>query len=107
VLHTAADTDIFEVLIDLAPVAAYSITVRDPSLPVVNVGTTQDPSYLPAQVCEVLPGQLSRNKLSRTQTQQVIRFAVRKPAQNAQSIVTSGAQMLGINPTTATLVCSV
>jgi hypothetical protein len=34
----------------------------------------------------------------------MIRFAVRKPAQNAQSIATSGTQMLGFNPTNSTLV---
>ena len=69
-------------------------------MPVINVGTRQNPSYLPADVCIVLPGQPSDTKLSPAQTQQMIRFAVRKPAQNAQSIVTRGAQVLGIEPST-------
>ncbi|CEL07700.1 hypothetical protein ASPCAL10855 [Aspergillus calidoustus] len=74
----------------------YNITIQDTNLPVINVGTRQRPSYLPAQICEVLPGQASGAKLSPAQTQRMIRFAVRKPAQNAQSIVTSGLQTLGI-----------
>ncbi|EXJ91778.1 hypothetical protein A1O3_00328 [Capronia epimyces CBS 606.96] len=63
-------------------------------LPVVNVGTRERPSYLPAQVCHVIPGQASNAQLTPAQTQQIIRFAVRRPAQNAQSIITAGAQML-------------
>jgi hypothetical protein len=81
------------------------ITIRDPSLPVINVGDGQNPSYLPPDVCIVLPGQPSRSKLTPFQTQQMIRFAVRKPHLNAQSIATSGAQMLGFDPTNPTLVC--
>ena len=85
-------------LIDSSP--GYRITARDPDMPVVNVGSRQDPSYLPADVCVVLPGQPSGAKLSPTQTQQMIRFAVRKPMQNAQSIVTRGARVLGLEPPT-------
>ncbi|OAP55834.1 hypothetical protein AYL99_09986 [Fonsecaea erecta] len=73
-----------------------NITVTDPNLPVVNVGSRDRPAYLPAQVCMVAPGQPSHTQLSPAQTQQMIRFAVRKPAQNAKSIVTSGAQMLAM-----------
>jgi eukaryotic translation initiation factor 2C len=71
---------------------------------VINVGTRDSPSYLPAQVCEVMPGQPANAKLSPAQTQQMIRFAVRKPTYNAQSIVMSGGQLLGFDPTNATLV---
>ncbi|OJJ41764.1 hypothetical protein ASPWEDRAFT_285619 [Aspergillus wentii DTO 134E9] len=81
----------------------YNITIKDPSLPVINVGTRQRPSYLPADVCQVLPGQPSNSKLSPSQTQRMIRFAVRKPAQNAQSIITSGVQTLGLESADSTL----
>lgn len=81
----------------------HDITIKDPTLPVINVGSRQNPQYLPPEVCEVLPGQTSNTKLSSSQTQQMIRFAVRKPAQNAQSIATSGTQMLGFEPTNSTL----
>ena len=83
----------------------YNITITDTALPVVNVGNRQNPRYLPAQVCHVLPGQPSRSKLSSGQTQKMIRFAVRKPVENANSIVSSGVQLLGFDPTNSTLVC--
>lgn len=72
-------------------------------MPVINVGTRQNPSYLPVDVCIVLPGQPSSAKLSPSQTQQMIGFAVRKPAANAQSIVINGARLLGIQPPTNTI----
>jgi hypothetical protein len=90
----------------LTPATGYSIAVRDPRLPVVNVGSHKDPIYLPAQVCEILPGRASNVKLSAAQAQTMIRSAVRKPAQNAQSIITSGAQILGMGPSNVTLVRS-
>lgn len=83
---------------------AHGITVKDPGLPVINVATRDNPSYLPVDVCEVRPGQPAGAKLSSVQTQQMIRFAVRRPAQNAQSIVTSGGRLLGFDPPNATLV---
>jgi eukaryotic translation initiation factor 2C len=83
------------------------IKIKDPRLPVINVGSRDNPSYLPADVCLVLPGQQSNSKLTPQQTQLMIRFAVRKPNQNAQSIVTSGPQLLGFDPNNPTLVCPV
>ncbi|RYC61800.1 hypothetical protein CHU98_g4419 [Xylaria longipes] len=76
--------------------------IQDPTLPVINVGGKDNPSYLPAVVCHVRPGQPAGTKLSPSQGQQMIRFAVRRPAQNARSIVTSGP-LLGFEPTNATL----
>jgi eukaryotic translation initiation factor 2C len=35
---------------------AYNIPAMDPNLPVVNVGTQQNPSYLIVDVCIILPG---------------------------------------------------
>ena len=46
------------------------------------------------------------SKLSPAQTQQMIRFAVRRPTDNARAIVTSGGRLLGFDPKNATLVCS-
>ncbi|KAI1114275.1 ribonuclease H-like domain-containing protein [Nemania sp. NC0429] len=73
----------------------YFTTVRnqrihDPELPVVNVGTALKPSYLPAQYCRVLRGQVMRNRLNPKQTQKMIEFAVQEPAASAKSIVPSG-----------------
>jgi eukaryotic translation initiation factor 2C len=75
-------------------------------MPVVNVSTKQNPSYLPVEVCVVLPGQPSGTKLTPAQTQSMIRFSVRKPAQNARSIATNGARILGFPPPTNSILVS-
>jgi hypothetical protein len=68
------------------------------NLPVVNVGNRENPSYLPAEVCVVLPGQTIKRRLSPDQTQQMITFACRKPWENGTSIVDDGKAVLGLNP---------
>lgn len=78
-------------------IAGYNIQT-DANIPVVNVGTPNDPKYLPAEVCQVIPGQPSKAKLTPEQTRGMINFAVRKPAENAKSIVTKGASVLGVTP---------
>lgn len=85
----------------------YNIRTN-PDLPVINVGNTENPTYLPADVCSVVPGQPCGTKLTPGQTQQMIRFAVRQPVENEKSIVTKGAQILGLQSSTtnAVLVCS-
>lgn len=62
----------------------YNYTNFDTALPVVNVGSRQKPVYLPEEVCDVLRGQPCVAKLSAEQTSQMIKFAVRRPAQNAR-----------------------
>jgi eukaryotic translation initiation factor 2C len=76
---------------------AHNIRIDNTNLPVVNVGTRENPSYLPAQVCYVLPGQPAKNKLSPAQTAKMIQFAVRRPAENAASIVTQGHKIVGLS----------
>lgn len=90
----------------LKGVVGYGKTIRNPNLLVVNVGSRENPSYLPAQVYEVLPGQPAMAKLSPQQTSQMMRFAVRRPTLNAQAIIASGGRLLGFEPTNPTLVCT-
>ena len=45
-------------------------------------------------------------RLSPLQTAQMIKFAVRKPTLNAQTIAASGGRLLGFEPTNPTLVCT-
>ncbi|KAI0107175.1 RNA interference and gene silencing protein [Nemania sp. FL0031] len=80
----------------------HNIEVQNPMLPLVNVGKKEDPSYLPAAVCHVRPGQPARTKLTQIQGQEMIRFSVQPPAYNAQSIISSG-RVLGLESTNATL----
>ncbi|OMP84863.1 Protein argonaute-2 [Diplodia seriata] len=78
-------------------VQAYGRRIADPSLPVVNCGTRDHPSYLPAEVGVVMPAQPSKSKLDGDQTAQMIKFAVRRPWENATSIVNEGYQTVGLN----------
>jgi eukaryotic translation initiation factor 2C len=66
-------------------------------LPVINVGNAQNPSYLPAEVCVVVPGQQVNAMLKGPQTEGMRSQAVRQPAWNAKSIVGAGARTLGLN----------
>ncbi|PWY68874.1 RNA interference and gene silencing protein [Aspergillus eucalypticola CBS 122712] len=54
--------------------SVYNITVSDPWLPVVNVGSPSNPSYLPAQVCLVLPGQSVAASIAASQSRQGVRI---------------------------------
>jgi eukaryotic translation initiation factor 2C len=74
--------------------------------PVVNVGNQENPSYLPAEVCIVQPGQTIKRRLSPEQTQQMITFACRKPWENANSIVDDGRAVLGLNSTATSVLVS-
>lgn len=74
--------------------------------PVINVGTAENPSYLPAEVCVVLPGQSAMAKLSGDQTRNMISFAVRGPWLNAESIVNKGFQTAGLSTQTNPLLVS-
>ncbi|KAI8958512.1 eukaryotic translation initiation factor 2C 2 [Daldinia sp. FL1419] len=79
---------------------AHGIRIDNPNLPVVNVGNRENPSYLPVQVCHVIQGQPAKTKLDPGETQNMIRFAVRKPVDNALSIVNKGRQTTGLSPDT-------
>ncbi|KAI0144610.1 RNA interference and gene silencing protein [Xylariaceae sp. FL1272] len=81
----------------------YGISIKNPKIPVINVKSKDDPVYLPAEVCEVRPGQPARTKLSGAQTNQMISFAVRRPTENMLSISQSGRQLLGFDPMNSTL----
>jgi hypothetical protein len=83
--------------------SAYNIILKLPELPVVNCGNRENPMYLPAEVCIVVPGQPSKAKLDRSQTQQMIRHAVRKPWENAASIVGQGIGTVGLDANTNVL----
>jgi hypothetical protein len=53
-----------------------------------------------------MPGQSADSKLDPGQTQQMIRFTVRKPADNANSIVHEGLSIVGLSNTNVLLVTS-
>jgi hypothetical protein len=63
----------------------HGIELQRPD-PVLNVGTSKDPQYLPMELCTVLDGQPYRRLLSGDQTSEMITFAARHPNANAMSI---------------------
>ncbi|KAH0173237.1 Piwi-domain-containing protein, partial [Aureobasidium melanogenum] len=78
----------------------HGITLQHPDLPVLNVGTRSDPSYLPIELASVLPGQPIRRLLSGSQTEHMLRFAARAPRLNAESIAGTpgnGLKTMGFN----------
>jgi eukaryotic translation initiation factor 2C len=80
--------------------------IKNPNVPVVNVGNRVNPTYLPAEVCVVEPGQSSISKLSPQQTTRMISFAVRKPWENAESIVKDGPEAIGMTTKVNTLLAN-
>lgn len=68
--------------------------LREPNLPVVNVGTRPDPVYLPMEVCTVRSMQEYTKKLKPEATADMIKFAVRRAPQNAQTISRRGVDVL-------------
>ncbi|KAI5307301.1 N-alpha-acetyltransferase 35 NatC auxiliary subunit, partial [Ascosphaera pollenicola] len=53
---------------------AYGIKVSN-YYPVLNVGTKEKPSYIPAEVCQVVKGQAWRKLLSAFQTDKMLKFS--------------------------------
>lgn len=78
----------------------------NPKYPVVNVGTADNPSYLPVEVCVVMDGQACNTKLNPAQTREMINFAVRPPGLNALSIVGNGFETAGLTASNPLLVSS-
>lgn len=76
----------------------YNITLSAAQAPLVNYGTTNAPMWIPAELCDILPGQLAKRLLLGPQTSEMIRFAARRPNQNAESIVGDGKKVTGIEP---------
>ena len=63
----------------------------------VNVGTSIKPIYILAEFCALLPGQPIKSKLMGNESDAMIKFACRAPAENAQSITTSARELLHLD----------
>jgi eukaryotic translation initiation factor 2C len=76
----------------------YNIILKSPQAPLVNYGTAKDTKWIPAELCTIIPGQLAKRLLLGPQTSEMIRFAARRPHQNAESITGDGLLVTKINP---------
>jgi len=88
-------------LLNVAPLE-YKVTLKHPDLPLVDVGG-QKSNLLPAEMCEILPDQPFRGKLTDEHTAAMITAAAKPPNVNATSIVGHGLDELGFRRGTAQL----
>lgn len=72
-------------------------TQMEPRFPVLNVGNKENPSYLPVEVCIIMPGQSSQSKLDPNQTAAMISVAVRPPHVNAGFIAVNSSATVGLS----------
>ncbi|KAH6844732.1 ribonuclease H-like domain-containing protein, partial [Chaetomium sp. MPI-CAGE-AT-0009] len=63
---------------------------------VINLGSSLRPAYYPVSVCRILRGQNYHPKLTDSQTQQMIGFAVLKPHLSADCITKDGFERIGL-----------
>lgn len=83
----------------------HGIHLKHVDLPVINVGSQGRPVYLPPEVCEVGIGQrASKIKLDASQSTRMLAVAVRRPVENASTIVDIGLQAVGLGPENEMLV---
>ncbi|KAK7436871.1 hypothetical protein VKT23_018893 [Stygiomarasmius scandens] len=82
----------------------YGIKLEHPDdLPVVDVApkNIKKSTYIPAELCEVEPGQPYRGVLTGPETRNMVRNACNKPAFNATKITEEGFAKLGLKPPTS------
>ncbi|KAI1763097.1 Piwi-domain-containing protein [Hypoxylon sp. FL1150] len=75
----------------------YRMPLVSPNEPVINVGTLGRPVYLPVEVCNVVPGQAAKAKLSAAQMKEMITLAACGPGTNAHEIYTNGFKTTGLD----------
>ncbi|CAG8932475.1 unnamed protein product [Penicillium salamii] len=71
--------------------------------PIVNVGSRKSASYLPAELCEILPGQIFGGAQTGSMSSNMIKFSCRRPPQNYDSIMKEGMEIMGIDNDTKTV----
>ena len=67
-------------------------------LPVVDLGSMSRKNWVPAELCDIEPGNAYRGKLTDKETAQMIRYACNPPKINAEAIVGRGFPSLGLAP---------
>jgi eukaryotic translation initiation factor 2C len=72
-------------------------------LPIIDVGPPGKPSYIPAELCDIEPGEPHLGKLGPKETSDMLKVASRRPAENSAIIMENGLPRLGYNPSTPVL----
>jgi hypothetical protein len=76
----------------------YGIALRLPEIPLIDVGGGSKQNLMPAELCEILPNQAFKGKLTDEHTASMITFAAKPPNINALAISTKGLDELGFRP---------
>ncbi|KAJ7119645.1 Piwi-domain-containing protein [Mycena epipterygia] len=80
----------------------YNIKLKYPAdLPVIDIGSAKKSVFVPAELCEIEPGQAYRGKLNDVETAQMIKVACNPPRFNAEAITMQGFPALGLAPVKA------
>ncbi|UKZ76653.1 hypothetical protein TrVFT333_004361 [Trichoderma virens FT-333] len=74
---------------------SYGITLAD--YPLLDMGSDQKPTYIPAELVEIQPGQAIRATLTMEETTAMLEFACRSPYSNALSISAASRQALDLD----------
>jgi hypothetical protein len=89
---------------DPPPFQEYNITLQHADdLPIVDVGGPGRPNYIPAELCDIEPGEPHLGKLGPKETSDMLRVASRRPAENTTIIMENGLPRLGYKPSTSVL----
>lgn len=82
----------------------HNIRLQHPDdMPLIDVGSPGKSRYIPAELCDIEPGEPHLGKLTPNQTSEMLRVASRRPAANAGLIAGTGLPRLGIDPATPVL----
>ncbi|KAH7919917.1 Piwi-domain-containing protein [Leucogyrophana mollusca] len=83
----------------------YNITLKHPDdVPAIDISgpNAKHPIIVPAELCEIEPGQAYTGRLSERETANMIKFACNPPGVNARAIVDQALPTLGLTPDTLT-----
>ena len=84
--------------VSLHYIAEYNKQLQHPDLALIIVKVVKDSTtYLPVELCHVMPGQLYKKKLNEEQTAQMIGHAAKPPKENAVQIMEKGLDVVGIS----------
>ncbi|KAI3545869.1 piwi domain-containing protein [Colletotrichum filicis] len=72
-------------------------TAPDLTLPLVNLGTREKPTFFPSEQCTIIAGQAVRAKLNGQETTEMLNFACRSPFSNAISLTFDSCKALGLD----------
>ena len=82
----------------------YNISLQHADdLPIIDVGGPGRSNYIPAELCDIEPGEPHLGKLGSKETSDMLKVASRKAAENTAIIMDNGLPRLGYKPSTSVL----